>query len=122
MVHDLELPNDTTASTVARRAVREVAVDGTDGGALDDFLVIVSELVTNAVEHGEGPVHLTLESEPARLAVSVVDHHRCLPRIADPHEDETRGRGLRIVDALAEAWGVTFSRDNGKVVWATVVA
>ncbi|MHC3469333.1 ATP-binding protein [Streptomyces sp. 7R007] len=92
----------------------------------DDALVVVSELVANAVQHarpdapGAGPgVRLRLTLRTAHLLCAVTDPGAALPacpQVTDPFHD--RGRGLHIVDALSEHWGWTRSAPAGKTVWA----
>ncbi|MFD4246646.1 ATP-binding protein [Streptomyces sp. NPDC058525] len=83
----------------------------------DDMLLCVSELATNALRHGVPPgrgyrVRL-LVFEDATVRVEVHDSGPGLSRMA---ERRPAGRGLTIVAALADAWGV-LSRAPGKVVW-----
>ncbi|MFE7114433.1 ATP-binding protein [Streptomyces sp. NPDC057654] len=88
---------------------------------LDDVLLVVSELVTNAVRYGTEPgdsLLLVLDAEPGRVRVEVHDTRRRPPRRRSASAERQRGHGLFIVDALAE-WGVG-ERPMGKVVWAVV--
>ncbi|WP_240980836.1 MULTISPECIES: SpoIIE family protein phosphatase [unclassified Streptomyces] len=92
-----------------------------------DAMVVLSELVTNAVVHAGTDVELVcrLEPETGAVVVEVCDHHPSRP----PREGESEaayetpeyGRGLRLVAALSEAWGVTYRR-GAKTVWARVSA
>ncbi|MFJ4332722.1 MULTISPECIES: SpoIIE family protein phosphatase [unclassified Streptomyces] len=91
-----------------------------------DALVVVSELVTNAVVHAGTDVEVVLQvEETGTLVVEVADHHPSrAPRGGEPetpHEPPEYGRGLRLVAALAEAWGVTY-RPGCKAVWARLPA
>lgn len=87
---------------------------------LDVALLIVSELVTNAIAHTEGQVRLDLMLARDRLRIGVNDsspRSPVRPVACDP--DATSGRGLLIVDALSARWGsVPFG--GGKQVWAEV--
>lgn len=86
-----------------------------------DFVLIVSELVTNSVRYGSEPgdsVRVVLCSSAGQLRVEVHDTCRRPPRFKPESEERQRGRGLFIVDAIS-AWGV-FDREFGKVVWAEV--
>ncbi|WP_199847847.1 ATP-binding SpoIIE family protein phosphatase [Streptomyces dysideae] len=92
----------------------------------EDALVVVSELVTNAVVHAGTDVELTCHLEDSgALVVEVLDHHPSrAPRDgeAEPaYETPEYGRGLRLVARLAESWGVTYRR-GAKTVWARLPA
>ncbi|MGX1120698.1 serine phosphatase RsbU (regulator of sigma subunit)/anti-sigma regulatory factor (Ser/Thr protein kinase) [Streptomyces ambofaciens] len=91
-----------------------------------DTLVVVSELVTNAVVHAGTDVDVVLRmEETGALVVEATDQHPCrAPRNTDPempHDPAEYGRGLRLVAALAEAWGITY-RPGIKTVWARLSA
>ncbi|WP_420856534.1 ATP-binding protein, partial [Streptomyces mangrovisoli] len=92
----------------------------------EDAMVVVSELVTNAVVHAGTDVHLLCRlEESGSLVVEVGDQHPArAPRehAGDtPCETPEYGRGLRIVATLAECWGVTYRR-GAKTVWARLPA
>ncbi|MEV5755543.1 SpoIIE family protein phosphatase [Streptomyces tendae] len=91
-----------------------------------DALVVVSELVTNAVVHAGTDVEVSLRmEETGTLVVEATDQHPSrAPRSTDPempHDPVEYGRGLRLVAALAEAWGITY-RPGIKTVWARLSA
>jgi anti-sigma regulatory factor (Ser/Thr protein kinase) len=97
------------------------------GSSVDDAALLVSELATNAVVHTASTRILcgVALSGDGRLRIEVHDDHgaHCEGREATgcPDLDEESGRGLFIVRALAESWGVRPSpTTNGKVVWATL--
>jgi anti-sigma regulatory factor (Ser/Thr protein kinase) len=85
----------------------------------DDASVVLSELTTNAVVHASGGVvEIWLSADSHRLAVAVGDPCREMPVRADAlSADELGGRGLLLVDALAEHWGA-YRVPLGKIVWA----
>ncbi|MFF0787832.1 SpoIIE family protein phosphatase [Streptomyces spiralis] len=93
----------------------------------DDVLVVVSELVTNAVVHAGTEVELVcrLEPETGACVVEVSDQHPSrAPRDhagEAPYEPPEYGRGLRLVAALAKEWGITY-RTGAKTVWARLPA
>jgi serine/threonine-protein kinase RsbW len=86
---------------------------------LDDVLLTASEVVTNAVLHGDGPVVCRVWLGVNVVRMEVADDGEGVPRLrGDPVDDGEGGRGLRIVDVLASRWGVTPKRPGpGKTVW-----
>jgi anti-sigma regulatory factor (Ser/Thr protein kinase) len=101
----------------ARRFVRRV-LEATDAEvALDTAELLTSELVTNAVVHVGSSSELVITTMDGGVRVEVTDHDGRLPAIETAGADATHGRGLAIVDALADAWGVDGRADNGKTVW-----
>ena len=87
----------------------------------DTVQLVVSELVTNAVTQGAGPVRVALETASDSLLVEVFDSGHRLPTLSDSALDEaldsTGGRGLHLVDVVCDDWGVREQLD-GKTVWA----
>ncbi|MFI2506786.1 ATP-binding protein [Streptomyces sp. NPDC018972] len=98
--------------------------------ANETLTLITAELCANAVQHGRVPgrdfhVRLTAEADGARLRVEVSDtraeRRPTAPTAPDAESESESGRGLLLVTALADAWGVTDRRGGpGKTVWATV--
>ncbi|WP_214402619.1 ATP-binding protein [Pseudonocardia lacus] len=92
---------------------------GVGGEAGEPTLLVVTELVSNAAEHGSAPVRLAVELRGDAVRVEVYDGSPEQPR-RRPHDPErVRGRGLQLVDGLSGGWGWTPS-PPGKVVWAEV--
>jgi anti-sigma regulatory factor (Ser/Thr protein kinase) len=79
--------------------------------------LITSELATNAVVHGRTEFRLEVDCDIDSVRISVFDAGGGWPCRRPPAGDNESGRGLRIVDHVAERWGVTWN-DPGKVVWA----
>ena len=103
------------------RAWVSARTPGLPRDATDDALLIVSELVTNAVRHGDGDILVSLDLRPDRVRIEVRDDSPELPVIPAEHPptDRPAGRGLLIVAATASDWGVDRARgDRGKTVWA----
>jgi hypothetical protein len=91
--------------------------------AVPDVQLIASELVTNAVSHAHGTVGVCLELDTDVLRISISDHAPDeLPALQPPqaHDGRAGGRGLEIVDTIAQDWGYTNTR-RSKTVWAELV-
>jgi two-component sensor histidine kinase len=87
-------------------------------GDVDTVLLLVSEVVTNAVRHAATPFELTITVDGPQVTVAVVDHDRAHPpKVRNPQPNDTSGRGLRIVDELATSWGSEPVADDAKRVW-----
>jgi PAS domain S-box-containing protein len=82
-----------------------------------DILLVVSELTTNALNHGEPPIQVRLRRQRDHVLVEVEDGGTGVPSMRLSEPDEPTGRGLLIVSRLAERWGIR-SRIAGKTVWA----
>jgi anti-sigma regulatory factor (Ser/Thr protein kinase) len=83
-------------------------------------LLLVSELVTNAVRHawnGDRMIVLRLETAAGGLRIEVHDGDSRWPKPGTPGDLDESGFGFVLVDALATKWGVTASA-GGKAVWA----
>ena len=89
---------------------------------IQDTELVVTELVTNALLHGEPPVTIRLLILGPRIRVEVEDAGRAIPirSLSDP--DSMTGRGLALMSSLANRWGVDPGRSGGKVVWAELEA
>jgi anti-sigma regulatory factor (Ser/Thr protein kinase) len=84
----------------------------------DDAAILVTELVANVVDHVEGAASLTLELAVSDgwLRIAVVDGSSIRPVVRELERDQPRGRGLLLVQAIADRWGTEDHR-GGKRVW-----
>ena len=97
------------------------ALPGVTTDELEDILLVVTELVSNAFDHSRGPRQLRLHrsTEPCPVRVEIDDASTQVPVLGTSRLGGTRGRGLIIVNRLAKDWGVT-TTPSGKTVWAEV--
>lgn len=119
-------PTGPEAAHDARAYVRELLThDGEQQLAddrLDDVLLIVSELVTNAYRYGTEPgdcVLVTVLTTTETVRVEVDDPSSTRPQLRNGSDERSHGHGLHIVDALAARWDVD-DRPDGKKVWVEV--
>ncbi|SEO15271.1 ATP-binding protein [Actinacidiphila rubida] len=127
-----DLTSSRSAVRWGRKHTAEVLKDWRVGDAVtEDALLIASELLSNAVQHATKPLRppggspcsaecsllLRLTGRDLTVAVWDGDSRPPVPGLAS--SDAERGRGLFLVDALSEAWGVTRpASEAGKLVWA----
>jgi len=100
--------------SAARRFVRE-ALGDQPHETIEAAELMTSELATNCVQHARTDFELAVDKRK-EVRVEVRDEDRRQPTLQSPTPEDQSGRGLRIVDALADAWGVIPS-PGGKVVW-----
>ena len=116
----MELERDVSAPGVARVAVAEqLCAAGIDGDFKETVVLLVSEVVSNAVRHSEGPadamIALKATITAGRVRVAVTDPGAGFtPRPRDP-EQSGAGYGLYLVERSASRWGV--ESDGGTTVW-----
>ena len=105
----------------SRRVVREALSRHAPADLADAAVLLVSEIVTNALCHGGGPRELTVEADAWGITVSVSDASPYPPlqrdqRYASGESLAENGRGLTLLAALADDWGWT-AEATGKRVW-----
>jgi anti-sigma regulatory factor (Ser/Thr protein kinase) len=86
---------------------------------LDTAQLLLTELLSNALRHSETPILVAAALRDGRLRVDVTDSGHRMPKMREAGPGETAGRGLRLVDSLSAAWGVT-PLEHGKRVWFEV--
>ncbi len=107
----------------ARRWAREkFEAAGLEPEVRDVLVLLVSEVVTNAVEHAAPPLLLRIDTGPDLTRVEVRDRARDLPILRDPEPFETGGRGIKFVNDLSTRWGTepADGPDGLKTVWFEV--
>jgi anti-sigma regulatory factor (Ser/Thr protein kinase) len=116
---------DITSAAGARRwvAIALVAQGQIDQPVIDAAVLMVSELVSNAMRHARTEIMVALVVEQPVVRVEVFDRDTRPPSLVGEDVDATSGRGLHIVAGLASDWGwQSATRDgiDGKVVWAEI--
>jgi anti-sigma regulatory factor (Ser/Thr protein kinase) len=104
--------------TAARRLVRDLLAIWEVPHDRDDAALLVTELVANVVDHVRGEATLTLELSVSDtwLRIGVVDGSSIRPVVQELSHERPRGRGMRMVEAIADRWGAEDHR-GGKRVW-----
>ncbi|MFE1959621.1 SpoIIE family protein phosphatase [Streptomyces sp. NPDC059479] len=104
----------------ARRQVRDLLHDWASGEQIDSAELMVSEMLTNVLVHTDNDALLLAEAigeqGNRRLRVEVADTSDELPHRRRPGELASSGRGLVLMEMLADAWGVD-PRGEGKSIW-----
>ncbi|MFS8099545.1 ATP-binding protein [Lentzea alba] len=102
----------------ARQVVRDAASSwGLSEDLSDDAQLVVTELVSNGIDHGEGLITLTVSRRESGMLVEVRDESTKPPLLRPVDPSSARGRGMQLVQALSVRWGTT-PDTRGKVVWA----
>ncbi|MFG2722419.1 SpoIIE family protein phosphatase [Streptomyces sp. NPDC048416] len=104
----------------ARKQLRELLHDWADDEQVDSAVLMISEMITNVLVHTDGDALLVAEARgplgTRRLRVEVADASDELPHRRRPGEMASSGRGLILMEMLADAWGVD-PRGDGKSIW-----
>jgi PAS domain S-box-containing protein len=118
VVVERRLASEASSVGEARRVLRQAVADADlgDGEWVDDALVAISEIVTNALVHAGTPIGLTIRVDDAGIRVEVADGSPHPPRPRGYAVTAGTGRGLNLVEELVRAWG-SKPDDPGKVVW-----
>ncbi|MEE4542784.1 SpoIIE family protein phosphatase [Streptomyces sp. V4-01] len=118
-IHQYVHQADPEGLADARSALRQALAGWELAEIADDVELAAGELLVNVLLHTEGGAVLTLEVLPEpvrRVRLSVQDRSSVWPRRRTPGEAATSGRGLLMIEALAQRWGVE-PRGDGKAVW-----
>jgi anti-sigma regulatory factor (Ser/Thr protein kinase) len=114
-----EFASNPVAVPAGRRFVAALLDDWGCAHLTDTAILLTSEILTNAVVHGLGPVRLQLRHTDLEIAVIVSDRgwYQPRPRLADLTDES--GRGLSLLELLSTSWGARATPD-GKDVWFTL--
>lgn len=118
--HSTALPASTLSAWRARQFVASVlrGAHCQDLTIFERLAIVTSELVTNAVIHTRTAIELRMTVDPGSVYLEILDGSPERPERRAPALGETSGRGLVLVDALVDDWGVKDLDDGlGKLVW-----
>ena len=123
----LELAPLPTAVSCARGHATNVLAEWGLAHLVDDAALVLSELMTNALEASavlphRPPIALRLLASETSLVIEAWDHSPLDLEPAEAGPDAEHGRGLLVVQALSTRWGSRRSDDNRKVVWCELEA
>ncbi len=112
------LPNNPESVGRARAWVRIMLTAAGREDLIDSALLIMSELATNTAVHAtqSDMIKIVCEVDGDTLTLGVIDYDERQPILLTVREDDERGRGLKIVDALCDEWGCS-PCDGGKIVF-----
>lgn len=116
---EVSLPSLPESAATARRLAQVVVLRqwGLSPKMTEDVVLLVSELVGNAVRHtGARVFHLRMRRPRGRIRIEVRDPSRGLPCLMPVQEMDVSGRGLFLVDKLSDRWGVDLL-PRGKTTW-----
>ena len=118
--HELSLQRQPVEVGRARRHVAQVFADVHED-ARSTLQMLTSEIVTNAIAHGEGEIVLRTSRAHGEARIEVLDDSARAPQLGAAAADAEGGRGLMLVEALSSAWGVRrIPGRTGKSVWFTL--
>jgi len=115
----LRLDSTPTSIREAREATRAWLRNVGRSVAEHPAALIVSELVTNALEHGRGPIVLHLCDQTDRVRIGVSDGSPTVAYLQPRRRDGRAGHGMYIVERLSLNWGSEIS-ETGKTTWAEI--
>src|SRR3954471_4715134 len=113
----LDLPATTVAVGEVRATLRTLLDGSPYARRLADAQTAATELVTNAVLHGRRPIRVHIDYDYTRLRVAVTDSSPVSPTFSLLDPTAVTGRGLLVVSAVSDAWGVE-PGEGSKTVWA----
>lgn len=111
--------NTPAAPSVARRHIGR-ALSSSPPEIVDVVALMVSELATNCVRYVDTDFTMSIEQTPHSVRIDIVDGRDGGVTMQRPGPEQPTGRGLRIVDELADKWGVDAIETGGKSIWFTL--
>jgi anti-sigma regulatory factor (Ser/Thr protein kinase) len=113
---ETQLPSTVSAPQMARAFLRSTLRTWQLDGFGEVTELLATELVANVVTHVGAPMTLRVRRNASSVRVEIEDPSRQLPEVHHPDAADEHGRGVLLVDQLADHWGVE-RHDDGKTVW-----
>ena len=108
------------SSQAARMWVRPKLQAWNFGGVAAEVELLLSELVSNVVEHVGEPMSVRLTRHDGRVRVEVDDPSEVAPVVRAADLRDEGGRGMRLIASFADCWGTVVHSHDGKTVWFEV--
>lgn len=118
---ELELDGDAIRRTRRHVATYMLRWPGADEEAVADAQLVATELVANAIRHAGLAVVLEIGHDDSHFVVAVCDGSAVLPEPRVPTDGDEGGRGMQLIAALSEEWGVDSLPGGHKRVWARLL-
>jgi DNA-binding NarL/FixJ family response regulator len=115
-----KMAGEPASASSARQFVSETLQRWDAASDLDTVSLLVSELVSNAIIHARTDFEVSVLLRSHTIRIEVDDQSAAVPVPRDADVDDTSGRGMALVEALATGWGVDDRRPGGKTVWFEV--
>jgi anti-sigma regulatory factor (Ser/Thr protein kinase) len=113
---ETQLPSSVSSPQLARAFLRSTLETWSLDGFGDVTELLATELVANVVTHVGAPMTLRIQRNQSTMRVEIEDSSTDFPVVRHPEAAEEHGRGVLLVERLANAWGVE-PRADGKTVW-----
>jgi anti-sigma regulatory factor (Ser/Thr protein kinase) len=116
------LPPTAESASVARWLVNDLLKGLVDEDTRDTAALLTTELVSNAIRHTRDELVISVRFAGGRLRVGVADSSHRRPQLVQVGSRDTSGRGLHLVEAMADRWGIDpDERGLGKTVWFELI-
>jgi anti-sigma regulatory factor (Ser/Thr protein kinase) len=113
---ETQLPSSVSSPQLARAFLRSALQTWQLDGFGEVTELLVTELVANVVTHVGAPMTLRVQRSPSRVRVEIDDSSAQVPELHHPDSADEHGRGVLLVDQLADDWGAE-QHEHGKTVW-----
>jgi hypothetical protein len=115
----LQRVTEVSQLSSVRRAIAQWLADAVPTATIETAQLVITELLTNALEHGGGAADPSVEIRAGSVHIAVGDGVSGAPRSGVSAATSTNGKGLLIVDRVSMRWGIEPTA-NGKIVWSEV--